>query len=236
MRYHGLPLVAALALGACAPLRLAVPPQLAEHRVAVSRHGHELTIGEFQVTSEAPTSEVRRISWSTMLQDDQVRAVHLFGFSLRVDGAVVDEVACERDSLERTHSVGFGEFSRSEHSLDCIFTAPDGERRGALKMSARQNVYELRGQLVRAAVALELIPAEHAPPPYFDTGAAFVPAGYAVHIGDVQVGAVETVAGGAVWIDPRAPPWLRKYVALAAAVLLIHRGLEADYPRVSLGH
>ncbi len=234
MRYHGLSLVVGLlAIGACAPHRLAVPDRLVDHRIAVKRSGHELTFGEFSITTEEPKSEFQRTSWATMLQDEQVRARHIFGFSLRVRGDVVDEVACERDSFESSHSNGFAVFSRRQHDLACIFTTPTGERRGALNMTARQNVHELRGRLVRAAVSLELTPIEHPAGPDFDTGDAFAPAGYELHVGGVQVGAVETVDGGAVWIDPRAPPWLRKYVALAAAVLLIHRGLEAHGPMVS---
>ena len=236
MKYHPL-LVGLLSLGgiaACAPVQLQVPSELAEHRLEVARHGRELTIGEFSIRADQPKSRIKRTSFGAFLQDEQVRETHLFGFTLVVDGLVEDEVACERDSNEKYHSIGVAEFTRSTHRLSCVLTAPDGTARGQLTMNADQSVHHLRGQMVRSEVELELVPSEHSELADSTTGDAFAPAGYELRVGGVQVGAVQTVNGEVVWIDKRAPSWLRKYVALASAVLLLHSEIHyAEGPRLS---
>lgn len=240
MQLHRLVLVSALALGgtlaACAPVQLQVPPDLAEQRIDVTRHGRELTIGEFTVRADQTRTRVLKTSFGAYFQDEQVRETHLFGFSLASAGVVLDEVACERDSREKYHSIGVTDFMRSTHRLHCVLSAPDGRSRGELEMSADRSVHHLRGQMVRSEVELELVPSHYPEEADERTADAFAPAGYELRVGGVMVGAVQTRSGEAVWIDARAPEWLRKYVALAAGVLLLHNAIErVEGPRVSSG-
>lgn len=224
------------ALGACAPAQLQVPTDLAAHRVDVMRQGRELTIGEFTVRADAPRSRIQRTSFGAFFQDEQVRQTLLFGFALLADGVIVDEVACERDSREKYHSIGVTDSLRSTHRLHCVLTAPDGRSRGELTMKADRSVHHLRGQMVRSEVELELVPSRYPVEADERTAEAFAPAGYELRVGGVQVGAVQTRSGEVVWIDGRAPEWLRKYVALASAVILLHSEIHhADGPRVSSG-
>jgi hypothetical protein len=217
--------LAAGALAACASAKLEVPAELAQHKLNVQRQGRQLAFGEFVVQAGRPHSRISKQSWGHFLMEEQVRASHLFGFGLVVDGKLVDEVACERDSRQTSHENGVVQFVRSTHTLRCVLSAPDGRFRGELSMKGKRTVHDLRGELTRSAVTLELTPSDH---PWHDgtMGDAFAPAGYEIRTGGVQIGAVQTLDGKAVWIDPRAPTWLRKYVALAAGVLLIHTAIH----------
>ena len=227
-------LLAAGALGGCAPLRLEVPSELAEHRLEVKRAGRQLSFGEFVVQASPPRSRIEKSSWGYILQDEKVWSKHLFGFGLVEGGLLVDEVACERDSVEAKYDVGVGEHIASRHALKCVLSTPDGRYRGTLTMNAKQSVHHLAGELVRSAVAIDLVPSEH--PAWTDsrTGDAFAPAGYEIRVGGVQVGAVQIQDGQAVWIDGRAPAWLRKYVALAAGVLFLHNDIHESVDDIAV--
>lgn len=233
-------LVVSFALGAglvaCAPAQMQVPPDLAEQRIDVIRQGRELKIGEFTVRADPPRSRILKTSFGAFFQDEQVRTTHLFGFSLYAGGVVEDEVACERDSREKYHSIGVSDSLRSTHRLHCVLTAPDGRARGELTMSADRSVHLLRGEMVRSEVELALVPSRYPEEVDERTADAFAPAGYELRVGGVQVGAVQVRRGEVVWIDGRAPEWLRKYVALASAVILLHSGIDhGEGPRVSSG-
>ncbi len=212
----------AITLGACAPVRLEVPDNLAHSPVAVERHGRQLKIGDYAIVAEPSRSTIHRQNHGGIMQHLQVRATHVFGFVVSVEGDVIDEVSCERVSRASSHTNGVVESMQSRHRLECVFRAPKGAARGYLSMSARQSAWELEGELERASVALEVVPAANLRGADPRTADAFPPAGFTVRLHGVSVGAVQTRDLPAVWIDPRAPPWLKRSIVLAAGVLLLH--------------
>ena len=145
MKYHPL-LVGLLSLGgiaACAPVQLQVPSELAEHRLEVARNGRDLTIGEFSIRADQPKSRIKRTSFGAFFQDEQVRATHLFGFTLVVGGSVEDEVSCERDSSEKYHSIGVAEFIPAYETVQAMVEAVDAMLYQAKKLG--RNRVEVAG-------------------------------------------------------------------------------------------
>jgi hypothetical protein len=54
----------------------------------------------------------------------------------------------------------------------------------------------------------------------------FAPLGYQLQVDGHAIGAVQTINGGAVWIDASAPAPLREAAAVAAATVLLYQPIE----------
>lgn len=56
---------------------------------------------------------------------------------------------------------------------------------------------------------------------------AFGPVGYELRVDGAVVGAVQTINGGAVWIEASASPEVRQAAALASATLLLYQSIDS---------
>lgn len=228
MLRHGLMLVSVAGLlGACAQSQLVIPPNLASSPLEVTRHEGRLSIGDYEILAKDAQSQVKKTTYGAIMADEQLLARHEFGFDLAVENDVIDKVDCQRDSRTSSYSNGFTSFTRATHVLRCALRSPDGRYlRGQLDMTAKQSVFNLQGEMLRSQVTLELVPSEHPEAHDPKLAAAFAPAGYEIRLNGVLVGAVQTLEDEpGVWVEERAPPWLRKYVVMAAGVLFLHHDI-----------
>jgi hypothetical protein len=214
-------LASALLLTACHTAHMKVDPALSDDRMSVSRTGHfgggDLVFGEFRA------HDIDRgwthTSTTTILGFEQSRAHQRYAFALRAGADEASRVTCE--SVHAGEAMDFGtlRIGRGRDGLGCSIDAVDGSPRGELVLLDGERSIAA-GRLVVDDVVIDLVPERHA------EGArvqAFAPLGFDLMVDGAPVGAVQTINGGAVWIDRTAPAPLREAAALAAATVLLYQ-------------
>jgi len=217
--------LSALSLAACHPVRMAVPADLHDDVMNVSRsdglfRAGRLAFGGYyarEIHHGWTFSESTRI-WNA----EETASSQKFRFDFGESGSVADKVRCE--SVYASQGMHFGGLTlqRGRHGLGCNLYRADGAPEGQLVMTERERERPY-GQLVRDGVVVELIASGR-----FEGGRVetFEPVGFDLLVGGVQVGAVQVMNGGQVWIERNAPADVQAAAAVAAATLLLYQPLE----------
>ena len=212
-------------LAACHPMTMAVDPALSDDRMKVSRGGFlgggDVAFGEFS------TTDFDR-SWTssestTIGHREDTYADQKYRFTFGAGGVLTDRVHCQTVYAEHAADFGRLRLDDGRHGLGCSLTTADGRPRGELLMT-EQDRHRLAGTMIRDDIRVELVPSRR-----FEGGRVetFAPIGYDLRVDGHTVGAVQTINGGAVWIDRSAPPALRDAAAVAAATLLLYEELDS---------
>lgn len=220
----------AVALGACAPARLAVPaPLAATPRLVVNgRQGDQrattLTFGAWRV------SDVRR-SWvsgsglevsSGRVGLDLDRATQRYAFRVAEGSAGAWEGTCAVHVRHDGVVLPVGTLATEEHSrLECRIV-PSGGPAWTLVTHGRYDRMP-EGLLTRGEDTLHVAG--------LDRFVGAVPtrgllAGWVIRAGRAPVAAVEVANGGAVWMDPPQDRDYRRAIGAAAAALLLHEDVR----------
>lgn len=212
-------------LTACHTLKMKVDPQLSDDRMSVSRKGlfsgGDLAFGEFRAAG------VDR-GWThseetTVFHRTETVAKQKYQFSFGAGAMVTDHVRCETVYAETAQTYGRLRIDNGRHGLGCIVSGSDGRPHGELVMTERSR-HRPSGRMYHEAVAIDLVPSMRGEGARFDT---VEPVGYELRVDGQIVGAVQTINGGAVWIEASAPPEVRQAAALASATLLLYQSIDS---------
>jgi len=212
-------------LTACQPMRMQVDPSLTDDRMSVSGPGFlergQLTFGEFSAGS------IDR-SWTSststrILSHERTRSKQSYRFVFAARGVVTDRVACQTVYAETAHDFGTLRVDNGRHGLGCVLTAADGRPRGELVMTERER-HRPSGRMIHDGTPIEVIPRMRGENTRWDM---LEPVGYELRVDGAVLGAVQTINGGAVWIDRTAPAALQESAAVAAATLLLYESLDS---------
>jgi hypothetical protein len=123
--------------------------------------------------------------------------------------------------VHASEAIDFGSvrIGRGRDGLGCSIDDADGRPRGELVLLDGERAIA-SGRMVVDDVAIDLVPERRADGARVE---AFAPLGFELRVDGAPVGAVQTINGGAVWIDRTAPAPLRRAAALAAATVLLYQ-------------
>jgi hypothetical protein len=226
---HLLPRLALLSLvttlAACQTMKMKVDPQLADdQRMKVERKGifsgGDLRFGEFRAAGV--DRGWTRSSSMTIVNHTDTKARQRYEFSFAAGAAVTDHVQCETVYAETAHQYGRLRIDNGRHGLGCLLIAADGRSRGELVMVEHER-HRPSGRMYLDRVAMDVIPRMRGEGARWDM---VEPVGYELRIDGNVVGAVQTINGGAVWIESSLPAELRQAAALASATLLLYQPLD----------
>ena len=217
-------LLALTSLAACQTARMKVDPTLADDRLSVKRPGlfetGALRFGDYAAADIDRSWTHSRSSTIGHREDRRSKQTYRFVFAAR--GAVTDRVRCETVYAEHAMQVGRLRLDDGRHGLGCVVEAADGRPRGELVMT-EQDRHRPAGRMYHDGAMIDLVPTARLEGARWDAGEAV---GYELRVDGALVGAVQTINGGAVWIDRSAPGPLQESAALAAATLLLYQEIE----------
>jgi hypothetical protein len=214
-------LASALLLSACHTAHMQVDPALSDDRMSVShtkRFGRgDLVFGEF--TAHGIDRGWTHSSTTRVGGMEESHAHQRYAFALRAGADDAGRVSCE--SVHAGNAIDFGtlRIDRGRDGLGCSIDDADGRPRGELVLLDGERAMA-SGRIVVDDVAIDLVPERHAEGARVE---AFAPLGFELMVDGAPVGAVQTINGGAVWIDGTAPAPLREAAALAAATVLLYQ-------------
>jgi hypothetical protein len=219
-----LALLATLSLAACRSAQMKVDPALADDRMKVSRTGRwgggDLVFGEYtahDIDRSWTHKQTVRIG-----DHEETRAHQKYWFTMRAGEADAGRVACETVFAGTAHRFGRLRLDDDGTGLGCVVEGPDGRPRGELVLIDGDRPHA-SGRMIFDDVAVELVAERRAEGARV---AAFAPLGYQLQVDGHAIGAVQTINGGAVWIDAGAPAPLREAAAVAAATVLLYDPIE----------
>jgi hypothetical protein len=220
-----LSVLSSLTLTACSTMKMKVDPQLADdQRMAVKRkgifHGGDLSFGEFRAAG-VDRGWTHSDSTSIFNQTD-TSSSQKYEFAFKSGDNVTDQVRCETVYAERARSYGRLRIDNGRHGLGCLLADQDGRPRGELVMMEHER-HRPSGRMYLDTVAMDVIPRMRGEGARWDT---LEPVGYELRIDGQVVGAVQTINGGAVWIEASLPAELRQAAALASATLLLYQPID----------
>jgi hypothetical protein len=220
MTRFGLMLAALVTFAACTPARMAVPTELdGAARLRVKRSGGlfeagSLRFGEF--VAEGIDRGWTHADRTTINGVSDKHARQRYSFDFRAPGAAM-AVDCTTRVNERAVETGRATFSRSRFHLACAVSG------GGLLVVDEVGHRGHAGRAMLPGLTLDVRSSSRIE----GAIAGFEPVGYELLLDGHVIAAVQTINGGAVWIDPSAPPQVRQGIAVTATALLLLERIEA---------
>jgi hypothetical protein len=211
-------------LAACQTMKMKVDPKLADDaRMPVARkgifRGGDLRFGEFRAAG------VHRgwthSSSTTVFQHTDTKSRQRFRFSFGANDVFTSQVNCETVYAESAIDYGRLRIDNGRHGLGCILEGANGPR-GELVMVEHER-HRPSGRMFLDGTAMDVIPRMRGEGARWDM---VEPVGYELRVEGQVVGAVQTINGGAVWIEQSLPAELRQAAALAAATMLLYQPID----------
>lgn len=213
-------------LTACQKMSMKVDPSLADdQRMEVSRKGlfggGDLSFGEFRAAGvdRGWTSSTSMGFGNTT----QTKAKQKYQFRFEAAQQLTDVVRCETVYAETEHRYGRMTIDNGRHGLGCLVVGADGRARGELVMTEHER-HRPSGRMYHERLAIDVVPRMRGEGARWDTVEAI---GYELRVDGHVIGAVQTINGGAVWIDATLPVEMRQAAALASATLLLYQQIES---------
>ena len=211
---------------ACTTMKMKVDPQLSDdQRMAVKRKGifsgGDLSFGEFRAAGV--DRGWTHSSSTTVFDHTRTKSRQKYEFSFVAGETFTDVVQCETVYAETAHQYGRLRIDNGRHGLGCHLIAADGRSRGELVMQEYQR-HRPSGRMYLDRVAMDVIPRMRGEGARWDM---VEPVGYELRVDGQVVGAVQTINGGAVWIESSLPAELRQAAALASATILLYQPLDS---------